>query len=85
MGYKFKHAGKTFTIPEFSEIPVGVIRKSRRAADEMDKAFMILEQLMGEDSPALAAVDSMKADEFQAFLTGWTQGAPVGESASSES
>lgn len=83
--YSFKHAGKKFQIPLFTDIPMGVIRKSRRASDDMDKAFIILETLMGEGSPEMEAVDSMNAAEFQEFLAGWTQGAPVGESVSSES
>ena len=83
--YSFKHNNKTFTIPAFADLPMGVIRKARKGKDEADTAFLILETVMGEDSPELAAVDSMKAAEFQEWLTGWTQGVSVGESASSES
>jgi hypothetical protein len=83
--YTFEHNGKKFTIPAMNALPMGVLRKSRKAADEMDRAFMILEELMGENSPELKAVDSMDADAFNEFLTGWTQGAPLGESSSSES
>jgi hypothetical protein len=83
--YKFKHNGTEFEIPSFNALPVGVVRKARRAKDEADQAFTIIELTMGEDSPALAAVDSMTMTEFQEFITGWTQGASVGESVSSES
>jgi hypothetical protein len=83
--YKFKHNGKEYSVPAFTELPMGVIRKARKGKDEADVAFLILENVMGEDSPELAAVDNMKAPEFQAWLEGWTQGASVGESASSES
>lgn len=83
--YTFEHGGKKFTIPAFTALPMGAIRKARKAKDEADQAFTILEAVMPEDSPELAAVDSMAAEEFNAWLAGWTQGAPVGESVSSES
>jgi hypothetical protein len=83
--YSFKHKGKTYEIPAMASLPMGVLRKSRKAVDEMDRAFLILEELMGEDSTELKAVDSMNPEEFNDFLTGWTQGAPLGESSSSES
>lgn len=83
--YSFEHAGKKFKIPAFNDLPIGVIRKARRSTDEVDQAFTILETIMGEDSPELNAVDSMNMEEFQEFIAGWTQGASVGESSSSES
>jgi hypothetical protein len=83
--YKFEHKGKTYSIPNFNELPMGALRKARKANDEADQAFTIIEVVMGEDSAELAALDSMTAKEFQAFLEGWTQGAPLGESSSSAS
>lgn len=83
--HHFTVDGKDFSIPKFSDIPVGVLRKSRKASDEMDTVFTIIELTMGEGSPALDAIDSMNSEDFQAFLAGWTQGAPVGESSSSAS
>jgi hypothetical protein len=82
--YSFTHDGKTYTIPAFGSLPMGVLRKSRKAKDEADQAFIIIETVMGEDSPELAAVDSMTATEFGDWLQGWTQGAAVGESLGSE-
>lgn len=83
--FAFTHAGTEYNIPAFNALPVGVVRKARKGKDDADIAFLILENIMGEDSPELAAIDSMSQEEFQTFLEGWTQGAPVGESASSES
>ena len=83
--YTFAHKGVEFTIPAFTALPMGAIRKARKAKDEADQAFTILEAVMPEDSPELAAVDSMPADEFNTWLEGWTQGGAVGESVSSES
>ena len=83
--YTFEHAGKTYKIPAFSALPMGAIRKARKAKDEADQAFTIIEFVTGEDSPELAAIDSMNPEEFQVWMTGWTQGANLGESSSSES
>ena len=81
--YKFEHDKKTYEIPFFSELPMGAVRKARKATDDIDKAFIIIEEALGDDAPALRALDSMKAAEFQKFLEGWTQGAPLGESSGS--
>lgn len=81
--YTFDYEGKTYTIPAFSALPVGAVRKARKAKDEADQAFTILEIVLGEDSPELAVVDSMDAEAFEKFLAGWTQGAPLGESSDS--
>lgn len=83
--HKFTHQGKTYTIPAFDSLPMGAIRKARKAKDEADQAFTIIETVMGIDSPELAAIDTMTAPEFQTWLEGWTQGAPLGEASSSES
>lgn len=77
--FTFAHNGKDFTIPAFTALPVGVIRRARKGKDDADTAFIILETVMGEDSPELAAVDSMDQEEFGKFLEAWTQGAGVGE------
>jgi hypothetical protein len=78
--YTFEHNKKTYEIPFFTELPMGAIRKARKATDDIDKAFIIIEELLGENAPALEALDTMKSAEFQKFLEGWTQGAPMGES-----
>ena len=83
--YTFEHKGKKYTVPAFTDVPVGAIRKARKEKDETGQAFAIMEEVLGEDSPALKAVDTMSATEFSTWLEGWTQGAPLGESSSSES
>jgi hypothetical protein len=83
--YEFEHKGKKYKVPAFSEVPVGAIRKARKEKDEAGQAFAIMEEMLGESSPALQAVDTMNTTEFSAWLEGWTQGAPLGESSSSAS
>lgn len=82
--YTFQHDGVEYTIPSFNALPMGAIRKARKAKDESDQAFTILEAVMPEDSPALNAIDTMDAAAFNSWLEGWTSGAPVGESSGSE-
>lgn len=62
---------------------MGAIRKARKGVDDVDKAFIIIEAVLGEDSAELKALDQMTAGEFQVFLEGWTEGAPLGESSDS--
>jgi hypothetical protein len=81
--FTFTHAGKSFTIPSLKSLPVGVTRKARKSKDDTDMVFIMLEAVMAEDSKELAAIDSMDADQFNEFLTAWTQGAAVGESSGS--
>lgn len=81
--YTFEFEGKKFTIPAFGALPMGAIRKARKAKDEADQAFTILEAVMPEGSPELDAIDSMNAADFNVWLEGWTQGAPAGESSGS--
>lgn len=83
--FEFTVNGDKFSIPAFADLPMGVLRKSRHATDEMDKVFTIVEDIMGTDSAELAAIDSMNATEFASFLAEWTGGAPVGESSGSGS
>lgn len=81
--HKFDFDGETYEVPAFAEMPIGVMRKARKADNDMDRAFIILEESLGLDSPALAAIDRMKPEEFSTWLQGWTQGASLGESSGS--
>lgn len=79
-GFEFEQNGKTYQIPSFKDLPTGALRRARSATDDLDKAFLIVEGVMGEDSPELKAIDRMTISEFGEFVKAWTQGAPVGES-----
>jgi hypothetical protein len=81
--FTFEHDGKTFSIPRFSDLPAGALRKARKSDDDLDKAFTIIEYVMGEDSEELSAVDHMTVSEFAEFVKDWTGGTSVGESSGS--
>jgi len=83
--HDFTHEGKTYTIPSFSALPMGAMRRARKAKDEIDQIFTILEMTLGEDSEAIQAIDQMQPAQFEEFVKAWTQGASMGESSSSES
>lgn len=78
--YKFEFNNKNHSIPLFQDLSMGVLRKARKAENDLDKTFIIIEELLGEDSDAIKALDKMNPTQFQQFLEGWTQGAPLGES-----
>lgn len=79
----FEHGGKQFSIPKFSDLPAGALRAARKSSDDLDKAFTIIEYVMGDDSPEIRAVDNMSVTEFGEFVQAWTGGASVGESSGS--
>lgn len=85
MPYQFTHNNKTYKVPSFDEIPSGALRKARKGADDMDKAFTILEETLGIKSPVLAVLDKMSVKEFGTWLEGWTQQGTVKLGESSDS
>jgi hypothetical protein len=82
--FTFEYDGKEYTIPSIAALTSGVLRKTRKIEDELDKTYTILEELLGEDSEALAALDKMDIPEFSEWATKWTQGVSLGESSGSE-
>lgn len=73
------------TLPHFSRIPGGALRKARKAEDQLDQFYILLEIALGDPSPELDFVDSLSISEQGEVFQNWTQNAPVGESSSSES
>ena len=41
MSYKFELNGKEYELPDFNNLPMGVIRKSRKFGNDLDAAFSI--------------------------------------------
>lgn len=80
-GFTFTHGNKKVSLPLFSDIPVGALRAARKATDDMDKAFLIFENVL--DDKTLAVIDSLTVSQLGELIAGWTSGAPVGESSES--
>lgn len=77
MSFKLEHKGKSITLPDFKDIPVGVVRKARKlSADE--QMWFILESLLSDKD--LEILDGMGVSEFSKAMNSWTQGIPLGES-----
>lgn len=77
MSYTITHKNKKITLPAFTDLPVGVIRKARKLeADE--QIWFVLETVLTEKD--IATLDSMSVTEFANAIGGWTGGTPVGES-----
>ena len=81
--FSFTHNGETFYLPHLKDVKTGVVRKSRKAANDQDRFFIIIEEVCGEGSPELNAIDDMDAAELNDTLLAWTKGATLGESSSS--
>lgn len=77
MNYTIEHKGKKVTLPAFTNLPVGVIRKARKM-DVDEQMWFMLETVL--DEKGMAVIDSMSLSEFTQAMNGWTQGAPLGES-----
>lgn len=81
--FEFTVDGEKYTIPAFASIPSGALRRARKAADDLDKAYTILEFTLGVDSVELDALDRMTVEELGDFVKAWTDGVSVGESSDS--
>jgi len=77
MSYTVEHNNKKVVLPDFTNLPVGVIRKARKMEADEQMWFM-LETVL--DDKAMAVIDSMSLSQFTNAMNGWTQGAPLGES-----
>lgn len=82
MSYTIETNGKKITLPDFKSLPVGVVRRARKL-DPEEAMWAILEDVL--DEKEIAILDSMGLDEFGAAISGWSQGAAVGESSESSS
>ena len=81
--YTFTIDGEEYTIPIFSQMPIGIVRKTRNITDDMDKAFTILESVLDKDNKALEAIDTLTIDEFAEWQKGWLGDVSAGESSGS--
>ena len=80
MSYTLEHNGKKIELPDFKDMPVGVVRKARNAEAD-DAMWIILESIL--DEKQLATLDTMPLSKFTEAMSGWTQGAALGESSQS--
>jgi hypothetical protein len=75
--------GVDIVLPRFDSLPLGIIRKSRKITDEIDRFFTIIEYLFEEGSEELNAIDKLSGEEeILSFMTEWigTEEVSLGES-----
>jgi len=77
MSYEITHKNKKIKLPNFTDLPVGVIRKARKL-DADEQIWTVLEAVLTDKD--MAVLDSMTVTEFAEAISGWTGGTPVGES-----
>lgn len=75
-------SGVELTLPRFTNVPAGVIRRLR-GSNDLDFMFGVIEA--SADEATLAAIDEMTMDEVVAMAKAWRDGAGVttGESSAS--
>ncbi|WAC65184.1 hypothetical protein OVA14_07225 [Agrococcus sp. SL85] len=75
--------GHQLTLPPFEQVPVGLIRSTRKLAPA-DQAFTLLEGII-TDEQDWEHLDKLTGPEFQAFQKAWKEASrlSVGESSAS--
>ena len=68
--FHYTIGGGAVDLPPFSQMPVGIIRKTRKITDEGDKFFTILESICTEDD--LALIDTLTGDGLAELMAAWT-------------
>ncbi len=76
MAYVIEHNNKSVELPEFGQLPVGVLRKARNV-EESEQTWFILEELLSDKD--LKVIDSLPTSEFVKHMRAWTQGVSLGE------
>jgi hypothetical protein len=76
MGYKIEHKGKTVELPNFNDMPTGVLRKAHHET-EAEQTWFILEGVL--DDKQLQILDALPLSEFSKHMKAWTGGVALGE------
>ena len=76
MGYVIEHKGKKVKLPDFHDMPVGVLRKARHES-EQEQTWFILEHVL--EAKDLEVLDSLPLSEFAKYMKAWTGGVALGE------
>lgn len=79
--FEYDWDGKKVQLPNFQNLPAGVLRKTRNAKDPMDQAFLMIEEVA--TAKTLTVIDQMPVEEFGKMIAEWAQGATPGESSDS--
>lgn len=81
--YKFEYDGVKIEMPNVMDLPTGVVRRSNKIEDDLEKTFYILEAML--PAKQMAAIDKMPISELTKHLEKWSEGVGLGEASKSES
>ena len=81
--YTFEYDGVKIEMPKIMDLPTGVVRRSNKIEDDLEKTFYILENSLPEKQ--MAAIDKMPISELTKHLEKWSEGVGLGEASESES
>lgn len=81
--YTFEYDGVKIAMPNIMDLPTGVVRRSNKIEDDLEKTFFILESSLPEKQ--MAALDKMPISELTKHLEKWSEGVGLGEASGSES
>jgi len=76
MSYVIEHKGKTVELPNFNDMPTGVLRKARHES-ESEQTWLILEGVLTDKQ--LQILDTLPVSEFAKHMKAWTGGVALGE------
>lgn len=80
--YEVPGTKKKMTLPKFSQVPFGVIRKSRKMEPD-EQVYFMFESLL--DEKGLDVLDTLTSDQVSEFMDAWQTEAGVGLGESEES
>ncbi len=76
MSYIIEHKGKKVELPNFGDMPTGVLRKARHESED-EQPWFILESVL--DAKQLQILDVLPLSEFKKHMQAWTGGVALGE------
>ncbi len=81
--YTFEYDGVKIAMPKIMDLATGVVRRSNKIEDDLEKTFYILEHSLSEKQ--MAAIDKMPISELTKHLEKWSEGVGLGEASGSGS
>ena len=77
MSFNLEHENKTISLPDFKDIPIGLVRKARHESPQ-NQIFTVLEGLVSDSD--MKTLDKMPTGAFGLQMKAWTGGASLGDS-----
>jgi len=76
MSHTIKIKTKTIVLPDFQDVPIGLVRKSR-SEDNYNQMFSVIEGIL--TAADIKLLDTLSVREFMVEMKKWSGGAGLGE------